>query len=83
MTYFYNSKDYKYATKSIDPIARKYELDRKILLEAFIQAWLNKTSNCRNLTIVCRYTDNDCANFLITEDEEVVSQFPIKLEDFV
>ena len=66
--------------KSISAIARKYTLNTYQLAEAFAESLKNGTSHCGNLTIQCREVGKDFATFLITNQEAVVSQFPIKLE---
>ena len=66
--------------ESIISIAGKYDLDPKLLIEAFVEAWNNETSHYGSLKITCREVIQDSATFLITDGEKVVSQFPIKLE---
>ena len=61
-------------------MAERYGLDPKLLLEAFVESWRDKTAQCGSLTIYCRLISQDSANFLVTSEEKVVSQFPIKLE---
>jgi replication factor A1 len=65
---------------SIVKIAAKYDLEPKLLVESFIEAWNNKNDDCGSLKITCRgINDNeDSATFLVTCEEKVVSQFPIK-----
>ena len=70
----YNLEEY------IALIAWKYDLDPKLLLDAFVEAWSNETSQCGSLKITCREVTQDSATFLITKEEKVVSQFPVKLE---
>lgn len=72
---------YRVALKSIVLISRKYDLDPKLLIEAFAEAWRNKTSCERiSLTIYCREINHDFVTFLITNGDKVVSQFPIKID---
>jgi len=66
--------------KSIVLIAGKYDLDPKLLIEALVEAWSNDTSQLESLKITCREVNQDSATLLITNGEEVVSQFPIRLE---
>jgi replication factor A1 len=65
---------------SIVKIAAKYDFEPKLLVESFIEAWNNKNDDCGSLKITCRgINDNeDSATFLVTCEEKVVSQFPIK-----
>lgn len=66
--------------KSIVLIARKYGLDPKLLTEAFIEAWRSKMHQYGSLKISLREEDEDSVTFLVTNEDKVVSQFPIKLE---
>jgi len=68
------------ALTSIILIVRKYDLDPKSLLEAFIAAWRNKIHHYRNLQIFRRWVNQDSATFLITKEEKVVSQLHVTLE---
>jgi replication factor A1 len=61
-------------------IAQKYNVDPINFVDAFLEAWRNKEDNYENLTVVCRVVKDDSATFLITNNEKVVSQFPIKIE---
>ena len=74
------SNSYEGFLKSIVSIARKYDLEPDQLFEAFVEAWSNKLSQCGILTISCRVVNLDSATFLITNEENVVSQFPITLD---
>jgi replication factor A1 len=67
---------------SIVKIASKYDLDPDLLVESFTEAWKNKIDHCGGLKITCRgvIDDKDSATFLVTCEEKVVSQFPIKTE---
>ena len=65
---------------SVVSIAWKHDLDAKLLIEAFVEAWSNGTSHCRSLKITRRDMKKDSSTFLITDGEDVVSQFPIMLE---
>lgn len=66
--------------KSIVPMAEKHDLNPKLLVEAFVESWRKKTSQCGSLTIRCRLMNQDSAIFLVTHEGKAVSQFPIKLE---
>jgi replication factor A1 len=63
-------------------IASKYDLDPDLLVESFIEAWQNKNDHCGSLKITCRGVNKDetSATFLVTREEKVVAQFPIKTE---
>ncbi len=60
-------------------IASKHDLDPKLLVDAFFEAWKNKFSYCGGLKISCREVNQDSATFLITKEEKVVWQFPVNL----
>lgn len=66
--------------KSIFLIARKYDLNPNLLVEAFVEAWRNKISHYQSLMISCREVNQGFVTFLITKEKKVVSQFPIELE---
>jgi replication factor A1 len=71
---------------SIVKIASKYDLDPDLLVDSFTEAWKNEDDHCGCLKITCRNVqDNiDSVTFLVTCEDKVVSQFPIKtkvLED--
>jgi len=65
---------------SIVEIASKYDIDPRLLVDSFIEAWKNTYDYCGDLTITCRGVnpDEDSSSFLVTCDEKVVSQFPIQ-----
>jgi replication factor A1 len=65
---------------SIAHIAAKYNLDPKLLLDTFTEAQTSKESQCATLKVECRKVDNDFAIFLITCNDKVVWQSPIKIE---
>jgi replication factor A1 len=67
---------------SIVKIAAKYDLDPRLLVESFIEAWENKTDHCGSLKVTCRGINKDetAATFLITCEVKVVAQFPIKTD---
>jgi hypothetical protein len=67
---------------SIVQIASKYDLDPSLLVESFTEAWKNKNDHCGSLKITCRGVNEDetSATFLVTREEKVVAQFPIKTE---
>lgn len=66
--------------RSIVKIAQKHNVDPINFVDTFVEAWRNKEDIYENLTIVCRAVKDDSAIFLITNNEKVVSQFPIKIE---
>ena len=72
-------QDY-YNLESIILIARKYNLDPKLLMDLFLEAFDKKISQYGGLEISCREVNQDSAIFLITEDEKAVWQFPLNLE---
>jgi len=65
---------------SIAHIAAKYNLDPMLLFDAFIEAQVHEESQCEMLKIKCRKVDKDVATFLITHEDKVIWQFPIKME---
>jgi len=74
-----NSNAYYAHLKSIVKIARKHDVDPKQLVDAFVEAWENKSAHCGGLTISRRGTSRDSATFLITKEEKVIWQFPVAL----
>jgi len=76
-----NSNAYYAHLKSIVTIARKHDVDPNLLVDAFVEAWENKTSQCGKLMISLRGTTRDSATFLITKEEKVIWQFPVNLEN--
>jgi len=71
------SKSNKDALHSIALIAQKYELDPKLLLDAFKRAWINGKSQYGALKIESREADQNTFTFLVTLNDEVICQFPI------
>jgi len=61
-------------------IAAKHDVDASELLNCIWEAWDQKESRCRELTIKCRERTKDSAIFLFTAGREVVAQFPIPTE---
>ncbi|MCK5625343.1 hypothetical protein KAI11_00655 [Candidatus Bathyarchaeota archaeon] len=61
-------------------IAGKHDLDPKLLIEAFVEAWRGGPSQVGDLKVTCREVKQDSATFLITLGDNVVSQFPITLQ---
>ncbi len=76
-----NSNAYYAHLKSIVKIARKHDVEPTLLVDAFVEAWENKTSQCGELMISLRGISRDSATFLITKDEKVIWQFPVNLEN--
>lgn len=74
------SKHYKVPLQSIVLIAGKHDLEPKLLVEAFVEAWRNKKTHCGDLKIHRRSVNQDSATFLLTKGGTVISQFPINLE---
>ena len=76
---FLSVRDYA-KLNSMVLIASKHDLDPKQLIDAFFEAWKNEISHCGSLEISCREVNQGSATFLITKEEKVVWQFPVKLE---
>ena len=68
-----NTKLLEYLAK----ISVKYRVDHNTLFNKIVDAWQNRRSKCKQLTIQCREKMRDRAIFLITIDTKVVAQFPI------
>jgi replication factor A1 len=66
--------------KAIVLLARKHDVDSKLLADTFFEAWENDVSHCGSLEISCREVNYDSATFLIMKEENVVWQSSIKLE---
>ena len=73
----HNSKSNKNVLKSIAHIAAKYELDSKLLLDAFNRAWINEEFRYGELYIKSRKVDQSTVTFQVTLKNEVIWQFPI------
>ncbi len=58
-------------------ISVKHRIDPNKLFNKIVDAWKNRRSKCKQLTIQCREKERDHAIFLITTDYKVVAQFPI------
>ena len=58
-------------------ISVKHRIDPNKLFHKIVDAWENRRSQCKQLTIQCREKMKAHAIFLITEDRNVVAQFPI------
>ena len=58
-------------------ISAKYEVDPDALFCALLSAGENRKSRCGNLSIECRGKTKGKIIFLITEDSEVIAQFPV------
>jgi len=66
--------------KSIVLISAKYDLDPKLLIDALAEAYRNKIQHYGSLKISCREVKQDLVTFLLTKEDKVISQFPVKLE---
>jgi len=66
--------------RSIVLISRKFGLDPKLLIDALTEAWRNKRCRYGSLEISCREIKHGFATFLLTKEDRVVSQFPLKME---
>ena len=67
-------------TKLLEYLAKisvKYRVDPNTLFNKIVDAWKNRMSKCKQLTIQCREKMRTRAIFLITTDHKVVAQFPI------
>jgi replication factor A1 len=67
-------------TKLLEYIAElsvRHEIDSNEFFGKFVEAWENRESTCKKLTIECRRKTRDSAIFLITTDCKVIAQFPI------
>ena len=58
-------------------LSAKYEVDPDALFCALLSAGENEKSRCGNLSIECRGKSKGKFIFLITEDSEVIAQFPV------
>lgn len=74
------SRSYYPSLKSMVLLASKYDLDPKLLADAFFEALENEIAYCGSLKVFCRKVNQDSAIFLVTNEENVAGQFPIKLE---
>jgi len=63
----------EYLTK----VSVKHRIDPNKLFNKIVDAWKNRRSKCKQLTIQCREKMRDSAIFLITTDSKVVAQFPV------
>jgi len=58
-------------------ISVRHGIDSNEFFGKFVEAWENRESTCKKLTIECRRKTRDFAIFLVTADYKVVAQFPI------
>jgi replication factor A1 len=58
-------------------ISVRHGIDPNEFFGKFVEAWENRESTCKKLTIECRRKTRDFAIFLVTTDYKVVAQFPI------
>ena len=63
-------------------LSTKHQIDPTEFFNAFVDAWKNGKTLCRGLTIQYRTRKNDKCVFLVTENHNVVAQFPIQEEVF-
>ena len=77
-----NSQSYPVISvlSSIAHIAAKNDLDPGLLLNAFTEAWTHEESQYERLKVKCRRMDHDFAVFLVTCNDKVVWQSPIRME---
>ena len=64
---------------SILCLAKKCKIDPNELLDTFIEAWKHGKAEKAGYLISCRQTNAQSGIFLVTKDEQVVSQFPIDI----
>ncbi len=64
---------------SILCLANKCKIDPNELLDTFIEAWKHGEAEKAGFHISCRQTNAQSGIFLITNNEQVVSQFPIDI----
>jgi len=55
----------------------KHRIDSNKFFSKIVDAWKNRSSKCKRLTIQCREKMRDRVIFLITADCDVVAQFPV------
>lgn len=55
----------------------KHEIDSNEFFGKFVEAWENRESACKKLTVECRRKTGVFAIFLITIDHKAVAQFPM------
>ena len=67
----------KLAGEYLACLSARYEVDPDALFCALLSAGENRESRCGNLSIECRGKTKGKIIFLITEDSEVVAQFPV------
>jgi replication factor A1 len=75
-----NNRKLPAESKSIFLISKKYDIEPKVLVDTFIEALSSNVIRCGSLKVSCRNVNHDHATFLITTEEKVVSQFPIRLD---
>ena len=64
---------------SILCLAKKCKIDPNELLDTFIEAWKHGKAEKAGYLISCRQTNAQSGIFLVTKNEQVVSQFPIDI----
>ncbi len=67
----------KSAGEHLACLSAKYEVDSDALFCALLSAGENRKSRCGKLSIECRGKTKGKIFFLITEDSEVIAQFPV------
>jgi hypothetical protein len=72
-----NLRRKKSAGEYLACLSVKYEVDPDTFFCALLSAGENRKSRCGNLSIECRGKTKGKIIFLITEDSEVIAQFPV------
>ena len=72
-----NMRRKKSAGEYLACLSAKYEVDPDAFFCALLSAGENRKSRCGNLSIECRGKTKGKIIFLITEDSEVIAQFPV------
>ncbi|MHA2428322.1 MAG: hypothetical protein ACXADB_09890 [Candidatus Hermodarchaeia archaeon] len=73
----YRHHMYTEVLKSLMPIIERHDLNSDDLIDAFVEAWTNKTSQHGEWLIQCRQQREDSTIFLITSGDKVIAQFPL------
>ncbi len=55
-------------------ISKKYNLETHKFFESFLDAWANKKSSCKGMSIECRQKTENNGVFLVTQNQKVITQ---------
>lgn len=58
-------------------VSTKYGVDSEEFFNCLVEAWENQRSTCKSLEVECRKITRENVVFLITNNSEVIAQFPI------